>query len=144
MDKKKRNRLIILGAVVFVLFMVIAKKAGWIGAEGKVEVTTEKAESRTIVETVSASGKVQPEVEVKISPDVSGEIVELFVKEGQQVKKGDLLCRINPDIYVSMQDRMAATVNSRNPARHFAAIIAWLAGSRLKSSLPSPMTIWLL
>lgn len=74
-------------------------------------VTTEKIQKRNIIETVSANGKIQPEVEVKISSDVSGEIVELYVKEGDQVKKGDLLCRINPLIYESSLNRMQATLN---------------------------------
>ena len=74
-------------------------------------VTTEKAQKRNIVETVSANGKIQPEVEVKISSDVSGEIVQLLVKEGDHVKKGDLLCKIDPLIYESSSTRMVATLN---------------------------------
>lgn len=97
---------------VLLLFTIIGKKAGWIGKGVVEEVTAEKVEKRTIVETVSASGKIQPEVEVKISPDVSGQIIELHVKEGDQVKKGDLLCKINPDIYLSNLDKMAAAVNT--------------------------------
>lgn len=76
------------------------------------EVTTEKAKRRTIIETVSANGKIQPEVEVKISPDVSGEIVELHVKEGDHVKKGDLLLKIKPDVYASNYERMVAGLNT--------------------------------
>ncbi|MFL5752254.1 MAG: efflux RND transporter periplasmic adaptor subunit, partial [Bacteroidia bacterium] len=75
------------------------------------EVNTEHPQKRDIVETVSANGKIQPEVEVKISSDVSGEIIELFVKEGDRVKKGDLLCRIKPDLYESALERVSATVN---------------------------------
>ncbi len=74
-------------------------------------ITTEIAQKRNIVESVSANGKIQPEVEVKISSDVSGEIVELLVKEGDHVKKGDLLCKINPLIYESNSSRMVATLN---------------------------------
>src|SRR5260221_318729 len=70
------------------------------------KIITEKAQIRTIIETVSANGKIQPEVDVKISPDVSGEIVELTVKEGQQVNKGDLIIKIKPDVYLSAVDRM--------------------------------------
>ena len=112
---KKKNRLLkwlIIIVVVLVLFSIIGKKAGWIGAEEKKKVTTEKVQKRDITEIVSASGKIQPEVEVKISPDVSGEIVELNVKEGDRVKKGDLLVRILPDIYQSFVDRSVAAVNS--------------------------------
>lgn len=76
------------------------------------EVYTEKAGIRNIVEVVSATGKIQPETELKISSDVSGEITEMMVKEGDQVKKGDLLCRIRPDLYVSAFDRVNASVNT--------------------------------
>lgn len=80
--------------------------------EPPVEVTTEKAARRSLVETVSANGKIQPEAELKITSDVSGEIVEMLVKEGDQVKKGQLLCRIKPDIYESAFERVNATVSS--------------------------------
>lgn len=76
------------------------------------EVYVEKAEIRDIIEIVSATGKIQPETELKITSDVSGEITEMLVKEGDQVKKGDLLCRIKPDIYVSAFDRVSASVNT--------------------------------
>ncbi len=81
------------------------------GDEAK-EVTTEKAAIRNIIETVSANGKIQPEAELKITSDVSGEVVEMLVKEGDQVKKGQLLCRIKPDIYESNFERVNASVNS--------------------------------
>ncbi|MCX6290456.1 MAG: efflux RND transporter periplasmic adaptor subunit [Bacteroidetes bacterium] len=112
---KKKNKLLrwlIIIVVVLIVFAIIGKKAGWIGGEEKKMVAVEKVTKRTIFETVSASGKIQPEVEVKISPDVSGEIVELYVKEGQRVKKGDLLAKILPDIYQSIVDQMFASVNS--------------------------------
>ena len=79
---------------------------------GKVEISTEKAVRRNIVETVSANGKVQPEVEVKISADVAGEVVEMSVKEGDRVLKGDPLLKINPVIYQSTLDRMEAGLNT--------------------------------
>ena len=94
---------IALGAVIFYKFFQ--------GEEAK-EVIVEKAAARNIIETVSANGKIQPETELKITSDVSGEIVELMVKEGDQVKKGQLLCRIKPDIYESAFERVNATVNS--------------------------------
>lgn len=81
------------------------------GDEAK-EVTAEKAAKRNIIETVSANGKIQPEAELKITSDVSGEVVEMLVKEGDQVKKGQLLCRIKPDIYESAFERVNASVNS--------------------------------
>ena len=80
--------------------------------EKPTDVSTEKAAKRNIIETVSANGKIQPEAELKITSDVSGEIVEMLVKEGEQVKKGQLLCRIKPDIYESAFERVNATVNS--------------------------------
>src|SRR5213075_3075852 len=101
---KKKNKLLrwlIIAVIVLIVFAIIGKKAGWIGGEEKKEVSTEKVALRSIAETVSASGKIQPEVEVKISPDVSGEIVEMSVKEGDRVKKGQLLAKILPDIYQS-------------------------------------------
>jgi HlyD family secretion protein len=113
--KSKKNNLMkwLIGAVVLLIILVIVgKKAGWVGGEEKKQVATEKAKKREIVEIVSASGKIQPEVQVKISPDVSGEIVELNVKEGDRVKKGQLLAKILPDIYQSYLDRSMAALNS--------------------------------
>lgn len=110
--KKKIRNIILISAAVLILFSIIAKKAGWIGKEVGFEVNTQKVELKTITETVSASGKIQPEVEVKISPDVSGEIVDLFVKEGQEVKKGEVLCKINPLLYISNKERTEASVNT--------------------------------
>ena len=110
MQKKKNNILkwLIIIVIVLIVFAIIGKKAGWIGGAEKKLVATEKVEKRDIIEIVSASGKIQPEVEVKISPDVSGEIVELHVKEGDRVKKGQLLAKILPDIYQSYLDRANA------------------------------------
>jgi HlyD family secretion protein len=110
--KSKLLRWLIIIVIVLIIFGIIGKKAGWIGGQDKRQVATEKSEKRTIVETVSASGKIQPEVEVKISPDVSGEIVELTVKEGDHVTKGQLLAKILPDIYQSAVERMVASVNA--------------------------------
>src|SRR6185295_17726865 len=109
--KNKALRYLIIAVVVLIIFAIIGKKAGWIGGEDKKQVSTEKVSRRSIVETVSASGKIQPEIEVKISPDVSGEIVELNVKEGDHVTKGQLLAKILPDIYQSAVDQVIATVN---------------------------------
>ncbi|MFC2113652.1 efflux RND transporter periplasmic adaptor subunit, partial [Bacteroidota bacterium] len=87
------------------------------GKEEAVEVAVEKVERRNIIETITANGKVQPETEIKISPDVSGEIVELHVKEGDMVESGQLLARIKPEVYISARDRSLASVNS-SKARH--------------------------
>ncbi len=111
----KKNNLIkylIIAVVVLIAFAITGKKMGWIGGVANQKVAVEKVEQRTIVETVSASGKIQPEVEVKISSDVSGEIVSLMVKEGQKVKRGQLLCKIRPDIYESYLDRASAALNT--------------------------------
>jgi HlyD family secretion protein len=112
MKNKFSTKKIIIVAVSFLLLLVILKKVGVLGGDDKMEVTAEQAELRTIVETVSASGKIQPEVEVKISSGVSGELIEMYVKEGQEVKKGDLLCKIDPDIYITALDRMNASVST--------------------------------
>lgn len=110
--KKKLRNIIIVGAILVVLLLVVARKAGWIGSGDQMKVAVTKATIETITEVVSASGKVQPEVEVKIAADVSGEVVELYVKEGDVVNKGALLAKINPEIYISALDRMVASVNS--------------------------------
>ncbi len=107
---KKKTLFIILGVVIaLIILLVIGKKAGWFGNSAdikKVEIT--KIEPINITETVSATGKIQPEVEVKLSSEVSGEIIELPIVEGQAVEKGDLLVRINPDIYQSSLERVRA------------------------------------
>ncbi len=115
MAKKKNKRkqwIVLLSIVAIVLFLVIAKKSGLLWKDPLEKVTLEKPQQRTLIEVISANGRVQPVTEVKISPDVSGEIVELHVIEGQQVKKGDLLVKIKPDTYQSMQDRATASLNS--------------------------------
>ncbi|MBL7934368.1 MAG: efflux RND transporter periplasmic adaptor subunit [Bacteroidia bacterium] len=100
----------IIGICIALLFVVIMLK--FFKGEEPTEVTTDKAALRNIIESVSANGKIQPEAELKITSDVSGEVVEMLVKEGEQVKKGQLLCRIKPDIYESAFERVNATVNS--------------------------------
>jgi HlyD family secretion protein len=103
----------LFGAIV--LLGIVARMAGWIGGETEgVLVETAKAEQKTITQLVSASGTVRPEVEVIISPDVSGEIIELTVKEGDVVRQGDLLVRIRPDLYQARIDELkAAVMNTR-------------------------------
>jgi HlyD family secretion protein len=112
MKKNKILKILIIVAVLLLVFAVIGKKAGWFGKAVTVKVAVEYAEKRLITETITANGKIQPEKEVKISPDVSGEIVELTVKEGDHVDKGELLLRIKPDIYISQKDRSLAAISS--------------------------------
>lgn len=109
----KTTKYIIYAIIALIALLVIGKMTGLIGQEKKTQVATEKAETRVINETVSASGKIKPEVEVKISSEVSGEIVELPVKEGDVVKKGQLLVRVRPDILKSGYDRAVASYNTQ-------------------------------
>lgn len=113
-NKTATNKLLkLLGILLFAMIVlaVVAKTAGWLdGGSGEVEVETQKAELRTITQMVSASGRIQPEVEVIIRPDVSGEITELTVKEGDFVREGDLLLRIKPDLYEARIDELNASL----------------------------------
>jgi len=101
----------IVGLVVVIGVLIGLKKAGYLGKEEATKVSSEKAVKRNIIETVNASGKVYPEVEVKVSPDISGEVTELFVSEGDTIKKGQILARIYADIYSTQRDQVAAGVN---------------------------------
>ena len=110
---KRKTVLIILAVILLIIILIIGKKAGWFGEENSaINVETQKVIPTTIIQKVSATGKIQPELEIKISSEVSGEIIELPVKEGQMVKKGDLLVRINPDIYQSVVKRSAASLET--------------------------------
>jgi HlyD family secretion protein len=104
----KKKIFIWVGIIVLTLLIILAvtKKKG----AGETKVITEFVSSRTIIETVSANGKIQPEVDVKISPYISGEVVELYVIEGGIVKKGDLLAKIDPEIYISNFERTEASL----------------------------------
>lgn len=106
---KKTIYLIIGAALILIITLVTLSKKGIIGNKDKViDVETAKVDAITIVETVSATGKIQPETEIKISSMVSGEIIDLPFKEGATVKKGDLLVKINPDLYTSSYNRTIA------------------------------------
>ncbi|MDY0100067.1 MAG: efflux RND transporter periplasmic adaptor subunit [Bacteroidales bacterium] len=111
MKNNKILKILVPVAVLLIIFAVIGKKAGWFGKPPSVKVAVEDAQKRTIVETITANGKIQPEKEVKISPDVSGEIVELTVREGDDVVKGQLLLRIKPDVYISQKERSMAAIS---------------------------------
>jgi len=110
---KKTLKYVLIGLGALLIVAVAGNKLGWFGKGDITQVATEKVEDRTITETVSASGKVQPEIEVKLSSEVSGEVVELLVKEGDVVKKGQLLCKVRPDILKSGYDRAVASLNSQ-------------------------------
>ncbi len=107
----RRRTWIWLTVIAAVIILLIAlKKAGVIGKDEAIKVATEKVTRRSITETVNASGKVYPEIEVKVSPDISGEIVELPVMEGDSVRKGQILAKIYADIYTTQRDQASAMV----------------------------------
>lgn len=112
MKTKKLLTYALIGFALIIIFLIVGRKAGWIGDSEALRVSTEKVGRRHIVEIVTASGKIQPVTEVKISPDVSGEIILLDVKEGDFVERGQLLARINPDLYESALDRVNAALNT--------------------------------
>ena len=108
---KLKHILIAIGVLLGLL--ITAKLTGLIGGEQIEKVTVEKAGDKKVVETVTASGKIQPEMEVKLSSEVSGEVTELLVKEGDVVKKGQLLCKVRPDVLQSGYERAVASYNSQ-------------------------------
>ncbi len=113
-NKKKSNKLLYwgIGAVVFlIIFLVIGKSMGWIGKTKEMEVELAKAKKTSITEKVSASGTVQPVIEVKIAPEVSGEIIELNVEDGDSVKLGESLVKIRPDVLRSQLERQEASLS---------------------------------
>src|SRR5438477_6758440 len=110
-QRARRKRQIIIGVVGFlVLWLVVSIALS--KREKPIPVTTEKAVRKTILQTVSATGKVQPETEVKISPEVAGEIIDLPVADGMGIKKGDLLVRIKPDSYKALLEQQEAAISS--------------------------------
>jgi len=108
MSKSLKWILISLG--ILVLLLVVLSKTGAFGKDEGIKVTAEKVQKRTITEIVNASGKIYPEIEVRVSPDISGEITELTVQEGDSVKKGQLLARIYADIYNIQRNQAASGV----------------------------------
>jgi len=110
--KSKKKMWIIIGSVALILIIVIFAILKGKGNDS-IKVATEKVVKRTITQTVSANGKIQPEKDIKISPYISGEVVELKVKEGDQVKQNDLLAKIDPEIYIYIYDQQEASVNSQ-------------------------------
>ena len=112
MKKNKWFRILLILFGVLLLLLIVGRSSGWFGNGEGHPVSVEAAANRKIVEIVSANGRVRPVTEVKISSDVSGEIIELHVQEGDYVERGKLLARINPDIYESALDRMVASLNT--------------------------------
>jgi len=109
---KKTKKIIIWSIILLIITLIVAKQCDVIGEKPSKKVTLEQPTIRTITEIITANGRIQPEIEVKISPEVSGEIVELNIQEGDNVKKGDLLARIKPDIYISIKERSEASLNA--------------------------------
>jgi HlyD family secretion protein len=109
--RARRKKQIIYGSIGLVVLCIIASII-WSKREKPIPVTTEAAIRKTIVQTVSATGKIQPEVEVKISPEVAGEIIELPVEDGMRVKKGDLLLKIKPDSYKALVEQQEAAIST--------------------------------
>lgn len=111
MKQKKLKIYLAIAVLLLVIFAVIGKRQGWVGKGNVIQVSTDTVQVRDIVEMVSANGKIQPEVEVKITPDVSGEIIELHVQEGDSVKENKLLARIDPKAYEAALERNLASFN---------------------------------
>lgn len=112
MKSKRLVIIIVISAVVLLVVLAIGKKQGWFGDEGYLKVAVETGIERDIVEVITANGKIQPETEVAISPDVSGEIVDLVIKEGDVVRKGQYLLKIKPEAYQMARNRAEASLNN--------------------------------
>jgi HlyD family secretion protein len=115
-QKTKSNKIVyylIGGVVVVILFLVVGKSMGWIGKSKDIEVEMAKAGRSSIVEKVSASGTVQPVIEVKLAPEVSGEIIELNIEDGDTVEAGDVLVKIRPDVWISQLEKSEAGLSQQ-------------------------------
>jgi HlyD family secretion protein len=115
-QKKKSNKLLYwgIGIVVFlIIFLMIGKSQGWIGKSRDLEVEFTKSKKASITEKVSASGTVQPVIEVKLAPEVSGEIIELNVQDGDSVSTGKVLVKIRPDVWLSQLERSEALLSQQ-------------------------------
>ena len=112
MSKTKNGRKVVVFTLIGVILIGGTAAAFLRKREPVVTVQTEKVARRTITELVVANGKIQPVTQVKISPEVSGEIIELPVKEGQSIKKGDLILKIKPDFYIASKNQADASYKS--------------------------------
>lgn len=117
----KKLKWIIAILVFLIILLILLSKAGILGKKEGIQVSAEKVQKRTITEIVTASGQIYPEVEVKVSSDISGEIVDLPVNEGDTVKRGQILAKIYADIYASQRDQAAAIV-SQSKAQEINAV----------------------
>ena len=112
MKAKKLLITLAILAVVLIVVLAVGKKQGWVGNEGYLKVAIAQGVERDIVEIITANGKIQPETEVAISPDVSGEIVDLVINEGDEVVKGQYLLKIKPEAYEMARNRTEASLNN--------------------------------
>src|SRR5512141_2386364 len=112
MAKSKKRRKILVFAIIILALLGLTAVVVFKKREVVITVQTEKVTRRSLTELVVANGRIQPVLQVKISPEVSGEIIELPVKEGQRVVKGDLLLKIKPDFYIAQTNQMAASYRS--------------------------------
>ncbi len=115
-QKRKSNKLVyylIGGLVLLIILLVIGRSMGWLGKSNEIEVELAKAKKASITEKVSASGTVQPVTEVKLAPEVSGEIIELNVEDGDSVRSGEILVKIRPDVWVSQLERSEASLSQQ-------------------------------
>src|SRR6186713_1831214 len=115
-NSKKRRKLVIFIVIVLVL-LALGLPAVFKKRDPFITIQTEKVTRRDLTEIVVANGKIQPVLQVKISPEVSGEIIELPVKEGQTVKKGDLILKIKPDFYIANRNQAEASFKSSMAAK---------------------------
>lgn len=107
----KKKSVYFIAAIIIIILLAVAKGAGWIGGKKLTEVSVEEAQLRDIIEVVACNGSIFPVTELRISADVSGEIIEQYIEEGQQVKQGELLLVINPDLIQAARDRANAALN---------------------------------
>src|SRR5438445_739946 len=137
MAKSKKRRKTIVFSLIGLVLVVLTVGAIVNKREVVINVQTEKVARRNLTEIVVANGKIQPVLQVKISPEVSGEIIELPVKEGQFVKKGDLILKIKPDFYIANRNQAEASYKSSSAARATAEANLRKAGAEFKRSQDS-------
>src|SRR5215471_16902177 len=112
MAKSKSRRRVIVFSLIGLVLAGLGGVAAFRKREAVITIQTEKVTRRDLTEKVVANGKIQPVLQVKISPEVSGEIIDLPIKEGQFVKKGDLIVKIKPDFYIANRNQAEASYKS--------------------------------